>query len=169
MTNMTPIDFVDRINQLLRNYNITEEQEYLYEILIPKLKRSDLGLTGDFLTDLYNKYDLSGRTVGFEFLRKLEINSNYVFFGLSDPFYIGLDKNTKEIIMFDSEFGKVHLKLAKDLDQFINVIILIFDYGLDGWISEKQYSKDDRKSLFLKIKEFVDQEYLTYYEQSYGN
>ena len=71
--------------------------------------------------------------------------------------------------MYDMEFKEVYLKLAKNIKQFIQAILLIFDYDLSGWINEKQYSKDDRLSLLSKIKKVVDKENLTYYEQSYGN
>ena len=166
---LTASDFVDKIKELVGNYNLSAEQEYLNEILIPESKKNDSILTGKFLSDLYNNYDFSGRTIGFDFLGRLNENSDYIFFAISDPFYIGIDKKTNEIIMYDSKFNKVHLKLAKGINEFIEVILLIFEYGLPGWISEKQYSKDDRLSLLKKIKANVDSEYLAFYEQSYGN
>ncbi len=169
MKNTTATEFVDRIKRLVGNHNLSVEQEYLNEILIPDSKKTDFNLTGDFLFDLHNNYDLKGRTIGFDFLGQLDENSDFIFFAISDTFYIGLDKKTNEIIMYDSEISQVHLKLAKDINEFINIILLIFEYGLDGWISEKQYSTDDRLSLFKKIKGIADTEYLTFYEQSYGN
>ena len=169
MSNITAIEFVNKINKSISYYNITKELDYLNEILIPKPKRKDLRLTGEFLEDLYRNYDLNGRVIGFDFLKELDITSEYIFFALNDPFYIGLQKKTDEIIIFDPKFDKVHLKLAKNLEEFIDVIFLIFDYSLDGWIYEKKYSKDDRNLLLLKIKEIVDLKYLTFYEQSYGN
>ncbi len=169
MKNSTASDFVDKIKELVGNYNLSAEQEYLNEILIPESKKTESNLTGKFLSDLYNNYDLNGRTIGFDFLGRLNENSDYIFFAISDPFDIGIDKKTNEIIMYDSEFNQVHLKLAKGINEFIEIILLIFEYGLPGWISEKQYSKDDRLSLLKKIKATVDSKYLTFYEQSYGN
>ena len=166
MKNATATEFVDGLKQLIGEYNLSTEQEYLNEILIPDSKKANINLTGDFLFDLHNNYDLNGRTIGFDFLGRLDENSDYTFFAISDPFYIGLDKKTSEIIMYDSEINEVHLKLAKDINEFINIVLLIFEYGLDGWISEKQYSTDDRFSLFEKIKGILETEYLTFYEQS---
>jgi hypothetical protein len=169
MKNATASKFVDKIKQLVGKYNLTAEQEYLNEILVPESKKTESNLTGEFLFDLYNNFDLSGRTIGFDFLGRLNENSEYIFFAISDPFDIGIDKKTNEIIMYDSEFNQVHLKLAKEINEFIEIILLIFEYGLDGWVSEKQYTKDDRVSLLKKIKATVDSEYSTFYEQSYGN
>lgn len=169
MKNATASDFVDKIKELVGNYNLSAEQEYLNAILIPESKKTDSNLTGNFLSDLYNNYDLSGRTIGFDFLGRLNENSDYIFFAISDPFDLGIDKKTNEIIMYDSEFNQLHLKLAKGIKEFIAIILLIFEYGLPGWISEKQYSKDDRLSLLKKIKATVDSEYLAFYEQSYGH
>ena len=169
MKNATASEFVDKIKQLVGNYNLTTEQENLNEILIPESKKTETNLTGDFLFDLHNNYNLNGRTIGFDFLGRLDENSNYIFFAMSDPFEIGMDKKTNEIIMYDSEINQVHLKLAKDISEFIKIIILIFEYGLSGWISEKQYTKEDRLSLLKKIKEIVNTEYYTFYEETYGN
>ncbi|WP_345006325.1 hypothetical protein [Snuella lapsa] len=166
---MTATKFVDRLKELLENYNLTTEQEYLNEILIPESKNSNLNLTKNFLSDLHNNYDLSGRTIGFDFLGRLNENFDYVFFAINDPFYIGLDKKTNEIIMYDMEFEKIHLKLAKNIEQFTQIILLIFEFGLPGWINEKQYSTDDRNNLLTKIKDITGSEYWTFYEQSYGN
>jgi hypothetical protein len=165
---ISAIEFVDRINQLVSNYNIADEQKHLYEFLIPKQKQWNSILTGDFLIDLYNNYDLDGCIIGFDFLRKLEINPNYVFFASNDPFHIGLDINTNEIIMYDFEYEQVHLKIAKDIYEFIEISLLTFEYGLPGWIYEKEYSKEDRLTLLTKIEGIVNPEYLTFYEQSYG-
>ncbi|WMI70038.1 hypothetical protein [Mangrovimonas sp. YM274] len=169
MEKLNAIEFVDKLKELFGSFNISDEQEYLNEILIPESKNKGLNLTGDFLNDLHTNYDLSGRTIGFDFLEKLNENSDFVFFGLSDPFYMGLDKKSGEIIMYDMEYDKVHLRLAENIDQFVQAILLIFEYGLPGWINEKQYSQDDRLLLLSKIKKVVNQNYLTYYEQSYGN
>ena len=169
MKNATASEFVDKIKQLVGTHNLSAEQDFLNEILIPELKKPDFNLTGDFLTDLYNNYDLSGRTIGVDFLGQVNENSNFIFFAVNDPFYIGIEKKTNEIIMYDSESNQTHLKLAKDINEFIKIILLIFDYGLAGWIYEKQYSKSDRNTLLTKIKGIVDMEYLPFYEQSYGN
>lgn len=169
MKDITASQFVEKIKQIFGNYKLSAEQEYLNEILIPQLKKTNLDLTGDFLFDLYNNYDLSGRIIGFDFRGRLNETSDYTFFAMLDTFEIGIDKKTKEIIIYDSEFSRVHLKLAKNINEFIKVIYLIFEYGLSGWIFEKQYTKEDRLSLLEKIKVIVETEYLTYYEQCYEN
>lgn len=78
------------------------------------------------MSDLYNNYDLGGGTIGFDFFRRVNENSDYIFFAASDPFDIGIDKKTNEIIMYDFEFYQVHLKLAKGINEFIEIILLIF-------------------------------------------
>ncbi|WP_196889422.1 hypothetical protein [Aureivirga sp. CE67] len=169
MRDLTAIKFVEKLKELLNKNLITSEKEYLFEILIPETKNNNPILTKNFLSDLYENYNLSGRAIGFNFLGKLEENSEYVFFVLQDPFYIGIEKKTKEIVMFDPEFEMVHLRLAKNIEQFFQVILLIYEYGLPSWVYEKQYSKEDRNKLFENITKILDSKYLTYYEQSYGN
>ncbi|WP_282074074.1 hypothetical protein [Polaribacter atrinae] len=169
MKNATASEFVDRIKQLVGTHNLSDEQEFLNGILIPKSKNIDSNRSGEFLTDLYSNYDLRGRIIGIEFLGRLNETSDFIFFASSDPFDIGIEKKTNKIIMYDYEFNQIHLKLANDINEFIKIILLIFEYGLDGWIYNKQYTKADRSRLLRKIKEIVDVEYLKYYEESYGN
>ena len=95
MKNATASEFVDKIKQLVGKYNLTAEQEYLNEILVPESKKTESNLTGEFLFDLYNNFDLSGRTIGFDFLGRLNENSEYIFFAISDPFDIGIDKKNE--------------------------------------------------------------------------
>ena len=68
MEKLNAIEFVNKLKELFGKFNISDEQEYLNEILIPKLKNKNLSLTGNFLYDLHTNYDLSGRTIGFDFL-----------------------------------------------------------------------------------------------------
>lgn len=169
MTNIKASEFVNRVKQLVANYELMPEQLYLNEILIPETKKYNTNLTGEFLFDLYNNYDLKGRTIGFDFLDKLNENSDFIFFAMQDPFEIAINKKTNEVIMYDSEFCRIYLKLAKNINEFIKITLLIFEYSLSGWIFEKEYTKDDRFTLFKKIEDIVDTEYITYYKQTYAN
>ena len=95
-------EFDNRLNDSFNKYDLNEK-EFLTDILLlkPKGKRQDL--SGDFLTDLFSNYVLSGRTIGFDFNSKLTDNENFLFFASQNPFDIGIDKTNGNIIMWDEE------------------------------------------------------------------
>lgn len=169
MTKTNAIDFVNELNNLVSKFEITPDKEFLKNILLPKQINTNINLTGDFLVDLFNNYELSERTIVFDFHNKLEINSTFIFFATSDIFSIGQNIESEEIIMFDLADDEVYIKLAKDLNEFIEVILLIFNYELEGWINNKTYLLKDRKSILSEIKKCISPEYLQYYEVAYGS
>lgn len=162
-------EFVKKVVELVNKHQIPSEKEFIYEILIPESKHQNKPVVDNFLVDLYNNFILSGRVIGFSFNNKLIESNNFIFFASQDPFDIGIDKATGEIIMYDGEYEKIHLKLSKSMDEFLELTLLIFDYGLSGWIEDKKYTESDRKELFRLIKSKVDEDYLEYYRQSYNN
>lgn len=167
---MNAVEFADKVNKLVENCGIPEDKkDFLDEILLLEPKRKEIELSGDFLEDLYGNYAMSGKIIAFDFHPEIEEHPEFRFFASQDSFLIGIDKSSRKIVMYDSEKEEIYLSLAENVESFAEIVLEIFEYGLPGWCHEKKYSKNDRKTLFLKLEGIVKDEYLQFYEQSYNS
>jgi len=161
-------EFINRLNESFSKFDL-KGFEFLTDILLPKPKVKINSCSGKFLFDLYDNYILSGRTIGFDFNNKLEIHGEFLFFATQDIFNIGINNETGQIVMWDTEWEKIHHMLSPDLDTFLNIILKIYDYSLPGWFEEKKYEKNDRLVLFEQIENLVSKEYLAHYTEAFNS
>lgn len=161
-------EFNKRLNDEFNKFDL-DEDDFLLDILLPKAKDGAKEVTGDFLTDLFNGYDVSDRSIAVDFHDKLDDQENILFFSSRDTFDIGVNKTNGSIVMWDEEQEKIHYSLAPDLDTFLEIILIIYTYGLPGWFEEKLYTRNDRKVVLAKIEALLDKEYMGYYKESYEN
>ena len=159
-------EFINRLNDSFSKFDLNGF-EFLTDILLPKSKGKVKSYSGDFLSDLFKNYVLGGRTIGFDFNNRLEVNDKFSFFATQDIFNIGINNETGEIVMWDTEREKIHFILSPDLNTFLNIILIIYNYSLPGWFEVKKYQKNDRLKLYEQIECLVDKEYLGHYAEAF--
>ena len=159
--------FVQTIQRLFDQHELNEDKGFLKRILTFRPKEIKTDLTGDFLADLYNMYEVVGRTIVFNFAKELTTIEGCTFFAFQDPFEVGIELKTANIIMWDPEHEALVYRLAPNINSFLKVLLLIYEYGLPGWFEEKQYSRIERNQLYEKIKQILNSEFLSYYKESY--
>lgn len=166
---MNALAFQKTTTDLTNKEGVPYEREYLMDILTLAPKQLKIELTGDFLTDLFTNFHTDGRIIGFAFDRELTEQGPYRFFASIDIDKIGEDTESGEIVLYDSFDNKVIHRLAKDIKQFIQVALVIFEYELPGWCKDKQYNFADRSNLYLDLKALLEADYLSYYEETYSS
>ena len=165
---MNALVFQKTTTDLTNKEGVPYEREYLMDILTFSPKQLKIELTGDFLTDLFTNFHTEGRIVGFAFDRELTEQAPYRFFANIDIDKIGTDTESREVVLYDTFQNKVIHRLAKNMEQFIQVSLIIFEYNLPGWCKDKQYNFADRSNLYLELKALLDSDYLSYYAETYN-
>ena len=158
-------EFENRITELVNEVGIPQEKDFLEGILLLKPKRTEQTLSGDFLKDLFDNYVMTGRSIGFDFNKRIEENECFIFFASQDVLRIGVNKNNAEIVMVDHENDVI--RIAKNIENFIEIILIIFEYNIPGWCVEKKYTKEDRGNLYKKLERIIEPKYRDYYRKSY--
>ena len=161
-------EFVKKLMTSYNQFELKEENAYLKDILTIEKKHGDFKLSGDFLSDLYKKYEVGGRTIAFDFNKEIEEYMGFRFFAYQDPMNIGLEKESGNVVMYDKEWERIHYHLAPNLDVFLNIVLMIYAYALPGWFEDKKYTATDRKLLFSRIESIVGKDFLQYYNETYN-
>jgi hypothetical protein len=167
---MNVLDFYTQARELVLKEGIPEDQEFLKEILLLEAKKTELSITTDLLHDLYANFNLQGKVIGgISFSSELEMENGHLYFASEDVFRIGKNIATSEIIMYNTVSDKIYQILAPNIEIYLKVALIIFEYNLPGWCSEKTYSESDRKNLYKKIEPILEEKYLQYYKESYSS
>lgn len=134
---------VQQINTLIKNAETSEMKSVLERMRIaPKQRQTAFR---DELSYLINNYEIEGVEIGMiSFFGEYKVAENYLIFGTIDMDSIGIDRQSREIILVDhDDISYVMMKCAKDSTSFLNILNMYAEFIINKLEKVEQVKEFD--------------------------
>lgn len=165
---MNVTEFRAQLLTIVGMYPNDDDNSWIYEMYLPGLKKDSIKETGDLLNDLFNNLDLSNlNIIAISFYNRISEGSNFYHIGFIDTSKIVIDKKSKEVLLLSEEDDLLYY-LAMDLSAYLEILILLSAYSIQGYFGHV-FTKEEKKLLLMKCKDVLRiEKYFPYYEVSFS-
>lgn len=165
---MNVTEFRTQLLAIINAYPQEEGNAWIFEMYLPSLKQDSIKETGDLLSDLYNNLDLRHLNImATSFYKSVTEDPTYYYIGSIDTDKIVIDKKSNEVLLLSEEDDLLYY-LAMDLSSYLEVLVLLSAYSIQGYFGHT-FIASDRKAVLTRCKAILKEEkYFPYYEVSFS-